>query len=255
MSDFENNGRVPAQKALEDHSKEHAATWLTKRLSPVGLLIITAISVFSAELAVMFFLNNVPTLSQLTEAVIDASLLTALVFPLFYILLFRPLRTQTTGRKEVEQTLTTTRARLQHLLSSGPAVIYTCEPYSPFAATFISENVKGQMGYEPRDFVIDPKFWANHIHPDDVQRVLKDLQRLFKQGHHIHEYRFRSKDGTYRWMLDELRLVRDAEGKVMEIVGYWTPNGSPTWPPSWRHPGGVGICQVLPRRSLTSERS
>ena len=35
------------------------------------------------------------------------------------------------------------------------------------------------------------------------------------------EYRFLAQDGAYRWMHDEVRLVRDADGKPVEIAGAW----------------------------------
>jgi PAS domain S-box-containing protein len=42
------------------------------------------------------------------------------------------------------------------------------------------------------------------------------------QGHLVQEYRFRSKDGHYLWILDEASLLRDADGRPTEIVGFWT---------------------------------
>ncbi|RLB66936.1 MAG: hypothetical protein DRH08_04960, partial [Deltaproteobacteria bacterium] len=59
------------------------------------------------------------------------------------------------------------------------------------------------------------------IHPDDRTRVFKHYGTLYQEGHHIHEYRFRKKDGQYLWVLDELRLIRDSEGNPDEIVGSW----------------------------------
>jgi signal transduction histidine kinase len=44
---------------------------------------------------------------------------------------------------------------------------------------------------------------------------------LFKNGRHSQEYRFRHKDGSYRWMRDELVLVEDNDGTPLEVVGYW----------------------------------
>lgn len=114
-----------------------------------------------------------------------------------------------------------TKTRLEYLLTTGPVVVYICEPGGVYAATWMSENIETQLGYEPREFIDDPEFWANHIHPEDRPRVSAELSCLFEKGHHIHEYRFQHKDGTYRWMRDELRLLRDAAGNPREIVGYW----------------------------------
>ena len=37
---------------------------------------------------------------------------------------------------------------------------------------------------------------------------------------HSHEYRFRTKSGEYRWVRDELRLLRGTAGEPLEIVGH-----------------------------------
>ena len=113
------------------------------------------------------------------------------------------------------------RERLAHILSSNPAVIYTAKPDSDYGATYISDNLTAQLGYNPGEFLEDPSFRASHIHPEDVQRVLEGLSELLEEGHHIHEYRFRHKDGSYRWMQDELRLIRDESGAPVEIMGLW----------------------------------
>ncbi len=126
-----------------------------------------------------------------------------------------------TERKQMEMALISSKARLEHLIVSSPAIIYSSKTSGDYAATFISENVRTQFGYDPREFIDDPKFWADHIHPEDAPRIFQDLQHLLERDNHLHEYRFRLKDGTYRWVRDELRLVRDAEGTPVETVGYW----------------------------------
>jgi PAS domain S-box-containing protein len=116
--------------------------------------------------------------------------------------------------------------RLSYLLSTSPAVTYTCEPAGDFAATFVSENIKDQLGYQPNEFVEGSEFWINHIHPQDRRRVINDLPVLFEHGHYVHEYRFKHKDGKYRWMRDELRLVRDSKGNPTLVTGLTSPNAS-----------------------------
>ena len=41
------------------------------------------------------------------------------------------------------------------------------------------------------------------------------------RNHYAHEYRFRHKDGAYRWVHDELQIIRDQAGQPVEIVGSW----------------------------------
>ncbi|CAN1213339.1 hypothetical protein TUMEXPCC7403_24250 [Tumidithrix helvetica PCC 7403] len=113
------------------------------------------------------------------------------------------------------------RERLQFVLSSSPAVIYACTAYGDYGTTFISDNVLESTGYTPEEFLLDASFWAHHIHPEDLPKIFADLANLIEQGHFIHEYRFLHRDGNFRWMRDEMRLVRDREGTPIEIVGYF----------------------------------
>jgi PAS domain S-box-containing protein len=126
-----------------------------------------------------------------------------------------------TERRMAGEARNAAQTRLQELILSSPAVVYVCKPGADYATTFLSENVTPQLGYESREFIDDPAFWVNRIHPEDAPAVLAELARLFEVGDHVHEYRFLHKDGTYRWMRDECRLIRDGDGDALEIVGFW----------------------------------
>lgn len=125
-----------------------------------------------------------------------------------------------TRRKKREQEIIATRARLRHLLESSPAVIYSRKPVESHSATFVSDNVKLLLGCEARDFLDNPDFWVDHIHPDDVPLISAGFSNVFEKGFLKTEYRFQHKDGSYRWLRDEMRLVKDARGNPVELVGY-----------------------------------
>ncbi|MGD9239561.1 MAG: PAS domain S-box protein [Desulfobacterales bacterium] len=127
-----------------------------------------------------------------------------------------------TERHQKEKELRQTKQRLQHIMASNPAVIYSSDLSGDGATTFISDNIKTELGYDPEDFINDRRFWIDHIHPDDVQYVKNELSRLKDQGSHLLEYRFRHKNGSYRWMRDELRLLLEKQSNAVEVVGSWT---------------------------------
>jgi PAS domain S-box-containing protein len=130
-----------------------------------------------------------------------------------------------TNPKRMEEQLRTSRERLDFLVTSNPAVIFSGKPHSDltdFDMTYLSRNLASMLGYEPQEFIDDPKFWDRHVHPEDRHRVLASLPRFFKEGHIGYDYRFLHKDGTYRWIHEEVRAIRDATGNPVEVVGYWT---------------------------------
>ena len=60
------------------------------------------------------------------------------------------------------------RARLQQILSSTPAVVYTCTPCRDRSATFVSDNIIEQFGYTPAAFLAEPDFWLGRVHSEDL---------------------------------------------------------------------------------------
>ena len=113
-------------------------------------------------------------------------------------------------------------ARINHLLTSSPAVLYSFEATENNNPTFVSDNLRDVLGYEPREYLEDRKFVPDRIHPDDAARYRGNLSRLFKEGYMINEYRFRRKDGGYCWVSDELKVIHNDAGKPVEVVGSWS---------------------------------
>lgn len=113
-------------------------------------------------------------------------------------------------------------ARYRHIIGNTPAIIYSSVPSGDFKLTFVSENASRLLGYEPWEMLDDPNFWFNHIHPDDTAAIFSSLAMLFVEDQKIYEYRFRTHDGSYLWMHDTLRLIRDADGMPLEVIGLMT---------------------------------
>ncbi|MFP4009077.1 MAG: sensor histidine kinase, partial [Spirulinaceae cyanobacterium] len=110
-------------------------------------------------------------------------------------------------------------ARLQYLLAASPTILYSCDLKSEPTAKFVSENVYEILGYKPEEIIDRPNFWRDRVHPDDLEAAL-DTTDLFDWDSATYEYRFRHKNGSYRWVRDDLRLIRDSEDdNPIEIVG------------------------------------
>ena len=110
--------------------------------------------------------------------------------------------------------------RMESLVNASPVAMYTCRAEGDFRTTFVTEGVRTLWGYEPEDFLRDPRFWSDRVHPEDGPRVFNQLNRVLELTNHSYDYRFRTKSGEYRWTHDDMRLVTDAAGKPLEIAGY-----------------------------------
>jgi diguanylate cyclase (GGDEF)-like protein/PAS domain S-box-containing protein len=142
-------------------------------------------------------------------------------------------------RRKIEDALQKSELKLKFLLSNAPVTIFTCKPTPPFNLTYISPNISEILGYLPKQFLENCSseqflkncsskqflencnFWEENIHPDDVAQLYKHLSQFPKNGTFQHEFRFRTADGSYRWMYDELRLMRDEAGEANQIIGFW----------------------------------
>ena len=126
------------------------------------------------------------------------------------------------ARSAAEDALLAAQGRLAHLLVSSRVVIFSLEPWGENRRTFISENVRDFIGYEAHECLAEPDFWSRRVHPEDRERVLERFPTLFDAGHLTQEYRFRLRDGRYRWVCSDLQLVYDEDGEPLEIVGSWS---------------------------------
>jgi PAS domain S-box-containing protein len=203
---------VPDVRTDPDYKGEHSL-----------LLSELAVPVRQGErvLGVLNLESDKPLAFGAEEMRLAESLAEAIALALENARLYQATQIELSERRRVEVTLLATQARLQHLLTYSPTVIYSCEARRPYAVTYVSENVQAQLGHEPVAYLNDARFWTDHIHPQDLQRVLAEVEDLIRDGYHTSEYRFQHKDGDYRWMRDETRLVHDAEGQPIEVIGSW----------------------------------
>src|SRR5665647_575933 len=59
----------------------------------------------------------------------------------------------------------------------------------------------------------------DHIHPDERPGVSAEMARAFDIGFGNFEYRFKRKDGKYRWLADLHKVIKDQNGRLLFIGG------------------------------------
>jgi PAS domain S-box-containing protein len=108
--------------------------------------------------------------------------------------------------------------RLRHVLASSPDVIYERRPSADGVLfTWVSENIERVLGFGIED-IRSPDWWTAHVHPDDRAAHIGPLPAFGPDREATREYRLLHRDGRYRWIRDQQRLVDD-EGT---IVGAWS---------------------------------
>ncbi len=85
---------------------------------------------------------------------------------------------------------------------------------------FISEGVHGILGYTPQEWLADPSFWTDRIHPADRQRAIGRFARVASAGGRFdEEYRLRAASGEWIWLRDIGHAIKDAEGTPTLVRG------------------------------------
>ena len=236
---------------------------ITNHHSPIHLFIITAISVFVSEAFIMLILSELSLFSiPLSVMFLDALLLTFFIVPVLYFFLVRPLELNIEERLRTEEDLKKARGeleikvmertdelnktnatlqqemiertkaeleslktamRLEHLLHSVPAIIYSCRiEGDQFIPNYVNCKTNDFRECQIDECLNNPDWWKDHIHPDDLEHVFSIFPKKLYEDNQINlEYRFRTQDDTYRWIHDMVRLVRDQDGQPLEIVGSW----------------------------------
>jgi PAS domain S-box-containing protein len=126
-----------------------------------------------------------------------------------------------TARKRAEEEARETHKRLQELLEYSPAVLYALklegEKIVPY---MVSENMMRLLGFTVAES-LSYEWWLGQLHPDDRERAIASIPETIANGTSRTEYRIRHKDGSYRWVDDNRRLMRNAAGAPAELVGIW----------------------------------
>ena len=86
---------------------------------------------------------------------------------------------------------------------------------------YLDPNLKRILGYEDHEIPNDLEEWSNFIHPEDKQAVMAAAMEAVegRTSEYVYEHRMMHKDGTVRWVLARGSVIRDAEGKVIRMVG------------------------------------
>jgi two-component system, sensor histidine kinase and response regulator len=130
------------------------------------------------------------------------------------------LLTSVVDRRFAEQThkLESTEQRYRQLVESAQVVLWRRDLRS-LTFNFVNAEAESLFGYPVGDWLTQPAFWADHLHPDDratvesccAQAALDGLPQQF--GH-----RMIAANGTNLWMSTSVRVIDGAEGEK-ELFG------------------------------------
>jgi PAS domain S-box-containing protein len=125
-------------------------------------------------------------------------------------------------RRSSTESLRIAHAQLGQLLQHSPAVLYMLKVEgNRSTAHVVSENITKLLGFTVAE-TLEAPWWREQLHPDDLRRAEESIAETLSAGSSLTEYRIRHKDGHYIWIDDARRVIRDAGGNAIELIGIWT---------------------------------
>jgi PAS domain S-box-containing protein len=125
-----------------------------------------------------------------------------------------------TARKQAEERGLQAEAKYRTLVEQLPAVVYLGEYGEDGDWLYISPALEKILGYTPKEWLEHPSPLGTLAHPDDLAAVRAAEDESLRTGESLHaEYRMKSKDGRWVWILDEAAVVRDEHGAPLFMQG------------------------------------
>ena len=94
------------------------------------------------------------------------------------------------------------RRRYEDLINSIDGLVWEADAQT-FRFTFVSPQAERLLGYPCAQWLDEPAFWRDHIHPEDRDEAVKYcVERTAKKETHQFEYRMIAADGRVAWLHD-----------------------------------------------------
>lgn len=108
-------------------------------------------------------------------------------------------------------------------LRQGKIVFLTWKNQEGWPVKYVSENIYTLFGYEVQELISGKVSYAELIHPEDIDRVSKEVQEAIKKDleEFTHkEYRIKDAKGFYHTLYDHTKIIRDGNGNIESFSGY-----------------------------------
>lgn len=113
-----------------------------------------------------------------------------------------------------------TEQRWKHALEGSGAGVWDWDVTNNVVV--FSDKLLAMLGYAPGEIIGQMEHWLKLIHPQDIERVTADINRMLsgEKPEYRNEHRILSKDGSWKWMLGSATVgERDTQGNPIRVIG------------------------------------
>jgi len=122
--------------------------------------------------------------------------------------------------REAEQRLRVSEQRFRRLVEELPGYFFTAH-LDPMGGklTYVSPQVEQIFGYAAAEWLAQPRLWREHIHPDDLPKVMECIERCVAEGTPVvFDHRILHRDGRVRWVRAALKTESRGSPEIRGIV-------------------------------------
>ncbi len=180
-------------------------------IKPIGLLIIITASIFASGVLVDLIVSVLPRLSRENFAFVDAGLMTVILFPVIYYLVFDPLKSYIRELEQSEEALQVSEAKYRSLVEATDDSIYLVNERCEYL--FMNATQKSRLGFFGDEYT--GMSYGDFHTPEETEEFTGEVKKVFGTGRSLqHEHRSQ-RDGKY--FLRTLSPVRGPDGAVFAI--------------------------------------
>lgn len=109
--------------------------------------------------------------------------------------------------------------RFRDLVQGLDAIVWEGDPQT-FRFTFVSQPAEDILGYSVEQWLKDPQFWLNVVHPEDRERAARLYQAAAdERSNQDFEYRALAASGRVVWLRNIVRVVQDTGSRAPQLRG------------------------------------
>ena len=121
-------------------------------------------------------------------------------------------------RKKTEQALSESELRLSQVAGAINEVFWM-STWPDVRVLFVSKAFEKIWGVPAEDIYRDPDVWLRYVHPEDIDMVRENFDKIVEKRGYDSTFRLTRPDGTTRWVRDRGYRLLNSDGKVYRIAG------------------------------------
>jgi len=119
---------------------------------------------------------------------------------------------------KAEETARDFGEKYKMLINSVDSIVWEANP-ATFQFIFVSEQAGRLLGYPVEQWLNEPAFWKDHLHPDDREQAVSYCMTSTAEGRsHEFEYRMLAADGRFVWLRDIVSVI-STNNQVVKLYG------------------------------------